>query len=217
MPDLGFFVRWVPFILAGLGETLLVSLGAALIGVALGLILALVRLAKIPILSQATMVFIEYLRGVPALVVIFFMYFALPYAGIRLNAIWSGALGLGINESVFAAEIFRAGIQSLPRGQLDAGRAIGLSRRDLYRYVVLPQAVARVLPPLTNDLIGLIKNSSLASTITVNELTLRAMNVVSATFRPFSAYFILASVYVSLTLATSALSHRLERRMYFIT
>ena len=127
-------------------------------------------------------------RGVPALVVLFFFYYALPQTGIRLDAFWAASLGLAVNESVFAAEIFRAGIQSLPRGQLDAGRSIGLSRRDLYRFVVLPQAIAWMIPPLTNDMVGLIKNSSLASTITVEELSLRATAVVSATFRPFEVY-----------------------------
>ena len=94
---------------------------------------------------------------------------------------------------------------------------IALSRRDLYRFVILPQAIAWMIPPLTNDLIGLIKNSSLASTITVEELSLRATAVVSATFRPFEVYCAIATIYVGLTLATSAVSHQIERRMRFST
>lgn len=217
MLDVSFYAKWIPYIVQGLAVTLTVSFAAALIGIGLGLVLALLRLARLPVLSLCASAFVEYVRGVPALVVIFFAYYALPHAGIRLDALWAAAVGLGINESVFAAEIFRAGIQSLPQGQVEAGRAVGLSTWDLNRFVVLPQAVTWVIPPLTNDLIGLIKNSSLASTITVNELTLRTMNVVSATFRPFEAYFVLASVYVGLVLLTSALSHRLERRMRFTT
>jgi His/Glu/Gln/Arg/opine family amino acid ABC transporter permease subunit len=183
----------------------------------LGLVLALLRLAELPVLSRGVWLFVEYVRGVPALVVLFFFYYALPQVGIRLDAFWAAALGLGVNEAVFAAEIFRAGIQSLPRGQLDAGRSIALSRRDLYRFVILPQAIAWMIPPLTNDLIGLIKNSSLASTITVEELSLRATAVVSATFRPFEVYCAIATIYVGLTLATSAVSHQIERRMRFST
>jgi His/Glu/Gln/Arg/opine family amino acid ABC transporter permease subunit len=218
MFDVAFYARWTPYVLEGLALTLAVSFAAALIGIGFGLVLALLRLTRrLPALSWFATIFIEYVRGVPALVVLFFTYYALPHAGIQLNALWAAAVGLGINESVFAAEIFRAGIQSLPRGQIEAGRAIGLSTWDLYRFIVLPQAITWLIPPLTNDLIGLIKNSSLASTITVNELTLRSLNVVSATFRPFEGYFILASTYVGLVLVMSGLSHRLERRMRFTT
>jgi His/Glu/Gln/Arg/opine family amino acid ABC transporter permease subunit len=217
MFDLTFYATWAPFILLGLKYTLTLSLAAALIGIGLGLVLALIRLADVPVLSRAVSLFVEYVRGVPALVVLFFTYYALPQVGIKFDAFWAAAIGLGVNESVFAAEIFRAGIQSLPRGQLEAGRGIGLSTADLYRFVVLPQAIAWIIPPLTNDLIGLIKNSSLASTITVEELSLRATAVVSATFRPFEVYAVLATVYVGLALATSTLSHRLERRMRFTT
>jgi His/Glu/Gln/Arg/opine family amino acid ABC transporter permease subunit len=217
MLDLAFYATWAPFILAGLKYTLTLSLTAALIGIGLGLVLALIRLADVPVLSRVVSLFVEYVRGVPALVVLFFTYYALPQVGIKLDAFWAAAIGLGVNESVFAAEIFRAGIQSLPRGQLEAGRGIGLSTADLYRFVVLPQAIAWIIPPLTNDLIALIKNSSLASTITVEELSLRATAVVSATFRPFEVYFVLATIYVILALTTSTLSHRLERRMRFTT
>jgi len=217
MFELAFYVKWVPVLLGGLKYTVAVALTAAVVGMVLGLGLALVRLAELPVLSRGVWLFVEYVRGVPALVVLFFFYYALPQVGIRLDAFWAAALGLGVNEAVFAAEIFRAGIQSLPRGQLDAGRSIALSRWDLYRYVVLPQAVAWMIPPLTNDLIGLIKNSSLASTITVEELSLRATAVVSATFRPFEVYCAIATIYVALTLATSALSHQIERRMRFST
>jgi His/Glu/Gln/Arg/opine family amino acid ABC transporter permease subunit len=215
--ELAFYVKWVPFLLGGLQYTLGVASAAAVMGMVLGLVLALIRIAEVPVVSRAVWLFVEYVRGVPALVVLFFFYYGLPQAGIRLDAFWAAALGLAVNESVFAAEIFRAGIQSLPRGQLDAGRSIGLSRRDLYRFVVLPQAIAWMVPPLTNDLIGLIKNSSLASTITVEELSLRATAVVSATFRPFEVYCAIATIYVALTLATSALSHQIERRMRFAT
>jgi His/Glu/Gln/Arg/opine family amino acid ABC transporter permease subunit len=215
MFEAAFYIQWVPFLLAGVRYTIGVALCAAGIGVALGLVLALIRLAEIPLLSRMVWLFVEYVRGVPALVVLFFFYYALPQTGIRLDAFWAASLGLAVNESVFAAEIFRAGIQSLPRGQLDAGRSIGLSRRDLYRFVVLPQAIAWMIPPLTNDMVGLIKNSSLASTITVEELSLRATAVVSATFRPFEVYAAVATIYVILTLATSALSHQIERRMRF--
>jgi polar amino acid transport system permease protein len=217
MLEAAFYIRWLPFLLAGVKYTVGVALCAAVIGVVLGLILALIRLAEIPIVSPSVWLFVEYVRGVPALVVLFFFYYALPHAGVRLDAFWAASLGLALNEAVFAAEIFRAGIQSLPRGQLDAGASIGLSRWDLYRFVVLPQAVAWMIPPLTNDMVGLIKNSSLASTITVEELSLRATAVVSATFRPFEVYAAVATIYVVLTLATSALSHQLERRMRFAT
>ncbi len=217
MLEAAFYIRWLPFLLAGVKYTVGVAFCAAVIGVVLGLILALIRLAEIPIVSSSVWLFVEYVRGVPALVVLFFFYYALPHAGVRLDAFWAASLGLALNEAVFAAEIFRAGIQSLPRGQLDAGASIGLSRWDLYRFVVLPQAVAWMIPPLTNDMVGLIKNSSLASTITVEELSLRATAVVSATFRPFEVYAAVATIYVVLTLATSALSHQLERRMRFAT
>ncbi|PYM61169.1 MAG: amino acid ABC transporter permease, partial [Candidatus Rokuibacteriota bacterium] len=171
MFELAFYVKWVPVLLGGVKYTLGVAVAAAVVGMTLGLVLALLRLADLPVLSRGVWLFVEYVRGVPALVVLFFFYYALPQVGIRLDAFWAAALGLGVNEAVFAAEIFRAGIQSLPRGQLDAGRSIALSRRDLYRFVILPQAIAWMIPPLTNDLIGLIKNSSLASTITVEELS----------------------------------------------
>src|SRR5919108_6446636 len=121
MLDLAFYATWAPVILAGLRYTLTLSLTAAAIGITLGLVLALIRLADLPVLSRAVWVFVEYVRGVPALVVLFFTYYALPQVGIKLDAFWAAAIGLGVNESVFAAEIFRAGIQSLPRGQLEAG------------------------------------------------------------------------------------------------
>lgn len=202
------------FLLGGLKYTLLLSFTAIAISIVVGLLVALPGISKNPWLRSINRVYVEVVRAVPILVLILWVYYGLPIVmGISVSVFWAGVIALAMSDSAFEAEIFRAGIQSIERGQIEASDSIGLGYVDRMRYVVLPQAIRRVLPPLGNQLVYMLKMSSLVSIIGMEELTRRANQLVTAEYRPLEVYSVLVLEYLVLILLVSSAVRWLERRM----
>jgi glutamine transport system permease protein len=158
--------------------------------------------------------YVEIVRAIPILVLILWVYYGLPQlSGITLNVFWAGVFALALSDSAFQAEIFRAGIQSISKGQYEAAQSISLNYRDTMRYVILPQAIRRILPALGNQLVYMLKMSSLVSVIGMQELTRKANELVVSEYRPLEIYTILVLEYLVLILIVSAGVRWLERRM----
>jgi len=202
------------FMLGGLKYTILLSLTAIVISIFIGLLVALPGLSKNPLARGFNRVYVEIVRAVPLLVLILWVYYGLPIMlGLAINVFWAGVVALALSDSAFEAEIFRAGIQSVDRGQIEASDSLGLGYFDRMRYVVLPQAIRRVLPPLGNQLVYMLKMSSLVSVIGMEELTRRANELVTAEYRPLETYTVLILEYLVLILLVSAGVRWLERRL----
>ena len=202
------------FLIGGLWDTILLSLTAIAIASPLGLLVALPGLSANPWLRSVNRVYVEVVRAVPLLVLLLWVYYGLPVvAGVTLSVFWAGVLALALGDSAFQAEIFRAGIQSTPKGQIEAARAISLSWIDTMRYIILPQAIRRILPALGNQFVYVLKMSSLVSVIGMQELTRRANELVVTEYRPLEIYTILVLEYLVLILIVSWGVRRLERRM----
>ncbi|MDF1586884.1 amino acid ABC transporter permease [Marinimicrococcus flavescens] len=202
------------FLLSGLGWTVSVSLLAMLISVLLGLLVALPGISERRWLRLLNRGYVEIVRAVPVLVMLLWVYYGLPVVlGISLDAFAAAVLALALSDSAFEAEIFRGGIQSVARGQHEAAEALGLSWTDKMRYVVLPQALRRVLPPLGNQFAYMLKMSALASVIGLTELTRRANELVVNVYRPLEIYSFLVLEYLVLILLVSWLVRRVERRL----
>ena len=169
------------FLLSGLKYTVLLSLTAIVISVTVGLLVALPGLSARPWLRRMSRSYVEVVRAVPILVLILWVYYGLPQlSGITLSVFWAGVLALALSDSAFEAEIFRAGIQSVAKGQYEAAWSVSLSYRDTMRYVILPQAIRRILPALGNQLVYMLKMSSLVSVIGMQELTRKACGAVES-------------------------------------
>jgi len=202
------------FLLDGLYYTVTLSVTAILLSIFVGLVIALPGLAKRGAPRAINRVYVELVRAVPILVLILWVYYGLPQiADISISVFWAGVLALAISDSAFQAEIFRAGIQSIDRGQHEAAHSISLSYRDKMRYVILPQAIKRILPALGNQLVYMLKMSSLVSVIGMQELTRRANELVVTEYRPLEIYTILVLEYLVLILIVSAGVRWLEHRL----
>lgn len=202
------------FLLAGLAATISISLTAICISVVVGVVIASGSLAANPIVRGAARSYIEVFRAIPLLVLLLWVYYGLPVMmGLQFSAFWAGVVTLALSDSAFEAEVFRAGIQAVPRGQLEAGRTLGLSGWQRFRHIVLPQAVRTVLPALGNQFIYVLKMSSLVSIIGYQELTRRANELNVTEYRPLEIYTFLVLEYLALILVASYLVRRLERRM----
>lgn len=202
------------FLISGLGFTVGVALCAIFLSVVAGLLVSLSVLSSNKILRGAGWAYIEFLRSVPMLVMVLWVYYGLPIVfGISPNAFTAGVIALALCDSAFEAEIFRAGIQSIDRGQHEAADALGLSYLDKFRYIIMPQAVRRVLPPLGNQFVYMLKTSSLLSVIGLTELTRRANELITIEYRPLEIYSFLVLEYLVLILLASWLVRRLEKRM----
>lgn len=176
-----------------------------------GLVLSLIRLSRFRVLRYVAGAYIDFFRGLPLLLLFIFIYYGLGIAGLKLNAITSGVLGLTLCYGAYSAEIFRAGIQAIHKGQMEAARSLGMTNGQAMRYVVLPQAVKLVVPPLTNEFIAMIKDTSLMSVITVPELLFRAKEKmgVAANTTPLT---VAAIIYVVFTIPLIRVAARLETR-----
>jgi glutamine transport system permease protein len=202
------------FLLGGLWDTVVLSLTAIAISITIGLLIALPGLSTNPWLRTINRVYVEVVRAVPLLVLILWVYYGLPVvAGISIGVFWAGVLALAVGDSAFQAEIFRAGVQSVAKGQVEAARSISLSYVDTMRYVILPQAIRRVLPALGNQFVYVLKMSSLVSIIGMQELTRRANELVVSEYRPLEIYTVLVLEYLVLILIVSAGVRWVERRM----
>jgi polar amino acid transport system permease protein len=156
--------------------------------------------------------YIWFIRGTPTLIQIFIIYFGMPQLGIRLSPFTAGVLALGINSGAYVAEIVRSGLSAIARGQTESALALGFSPSETMRSIILPQVFRIILPPITNEAIATLKNTSLLSTITVVELTLYAQTLIAATFRPFEFYIAVALIYLVLTTVLTQAASWLERR-----
>jgi len=199
-------------LLQGLNVTIQIVLISLVFSLVIGGVTALLRLSGSLVGSLIGYGYLETIRNTPLLVQVFVVYFVLaPVCGIGRFA--SAILALSLFEGAYAAEIIRAGILAIPRGQWDAARALGMSPRHCYRYIILPQAISKVIPPLTSQSISLVKDSALVSTIAIYDLTMQGQQIVAETFLTFEIWISVALVYLLLTLSMSGLVRLLEWRL----
>jgi len=202
-----------------MGNTILISLIAAVISIALGLIVALPALAERRWLRILNRIYVELIRSIPLLPMLFWVFYGLPIIfksmglNIPIEPFWGAIITLAISDSAFTAEIFRGGIQSIARGQTEAAQTVGLNYVQTMRYVIMPQAIRRILPPLANQFIYIVKMSAFASVIGMQELTRRANELVVTEYRPLEIYSLLILEYLVLVLIISAGVRWLERKM----
>ena len=199
-------------LLEGLWLTLKISLASLLVALVLGLAAGLGRVADNPAARNLAATYVEIIRGTPLLVQIFIMYFFVGTV-LELSAFAAGVTALAVFTGAYVAEIIRAGIEAVPRGQMEAARSLGMNYFQAMRHVILPQAIRKSLPPLAGQFINLIKDSSLVSVMALTDLTKAGREVVSSTFAPFEVWFTVAALYLILTGILSWLVRRLELRM----
>ena len=208
------WVEWGPALLRGTALTIFLTVASFAFALVLGLVLALARLSRRQwYLYAPAQGFVELVRGTPLLVQLFFVYAALPLWGIRLPALAAGVLSLALYTGAFAAEIFRAGITSVHRGQVEAARSLGMSYGQTLRRVVAPIMAALVLPPLTSEFTGVIKWSSLLSLITVPELTYAAQRVIGESYSVVEPLLLSGLCYWALNDLMVTVGRRMERRL----
>jgi polar amino acid transport system permease protein len=208
-----FLATWIPFIVGGVWITLLISIFAIILAVFLAIFGALGRLSRNPILNGIASLYVSIVRGTPLIVQIFFIFLALPAAGIVIPELPTGIIALGFNYGAYLTEVFRAGIQAVPNGQVEAARALGLPEHKVMRKVILPQAIRIVTPAVGNDFIAMTKDSALVSVIGVDELLFRAQAAGRPYGQTFQTIMVAAVMYWVITLVLSFFQARLERRM----
>lgn len=204
--------EFAPILIKGAGITVLITISALVLSTVLGLVWALMRASHIKTLSRLSAGFVNTIRGIPILVQLFYIYFVLPDFGIDLNAFQAGAIGLGVAYSAYMSEAFRAGIEAIDVGQIEAAQSIGMTRSLIMRRVVLPQALRIALPPYGNNLIMLLKDSSQTSAITVAELSLQSKLIAASTFKNMTVFTLGAIGYLALSLPLILVVSRLEKR-----
>ncbi len=204
----------IEFLLGGLGTTIALSLCAIVTSVTLGLLVALLGLSRHRVPRSLSRGYVEVFRAIPILVMLLWVYYGLPVLlDVSLGPFVAGVVALSLCDSAFEAEIFRGGIQSVDRGQIEAADSLGLTYGDKMRYIILPQAIRRVLPPLGNQFVYMLKMSSLVSVIGLAEVTRRVNELVVAQYRPLEMYTFLVLEYLALILIASLAVRRMERRM----
>jgi len=204
-----------PILWSGFLTTLGLTLSSLLVGLVFGLMLALMKISTNWILKGISIAYIELIRGTPALMQIMLVYFGLPALGLNIDRFTAAVVALGLNSAAYSGEIFRAGIESIDRGQMEAARAIGMTGSMAMRLIVLPQAFRVVIPPLVNEFVALLKDTSLVSVIGVADLMLRSRNMISYTANVFTPLLGASILYLLATIPGSQLSAYLERRFKF--
>jgi len=201
-------------LLRGAVVTVEVTAVSLLLGCALGLLVGIGRLnPKRRVIYTLCTAYLAAIRGTPLLVQLFILFFGLPQFGILLPAFLCGVLGLGIYSGAYVSEIVRGAIQSVDRGQMEAARSIGLSAGQAMRSVILPQAVVRMIPPLGNEFIALIKNSALVSLLTIHDLMHEGQKIISVSYRSLEVYLAIAVMYFVLTGLTTVVLRRVELKL----
>ena len=183
--DWSLVYKAIPLLGMGLLTTVKICVLAVLLGIALGGLFGLLSLSNIAPARWFVRSYVDFIRGTPLLIQIFLVYFALPVVGINLPEFWAGVIALGLNAAGFIAEVVRAGVGSIEKGQTEAARSIGMRHWQILFYILLPQSLRAVVPPTTNELISLVKGSALLSVISVYELTRAGQAVISVHFAPF--------------------------------
>ena len=202
-----------PLLVAGAGITIEITALSVFFGMLIGIVVALVRLSDFKILRWLGNVYVDFIRGTPLLIQIFLVYFALPsIIGHRVDAFFAAISACSINSGAYVAEVFRGGIQSIDVGQMEAGRSLGMTWWQTMRYIILPQAFKRIIPPLGNEFIAMLKDSSLVSVIGFEELTRRGQLIIARTYASFEIWMAVAIIYLILTFTVARLTGLLERK-----
>lgn len=202
----------IPYLLEGIPYTLLISGVGLVFGFLLGMIFGLLSISPARLLRWPAVAYIEVFRGTPVLVQVLFIFYGLPeLLGGPINALTAGIAAIALNSGAYISEIVRGGVQSIDKGQREAGLSLGLSRRDTFFYVIWPQALRRMIPPLGNQAIVSIKDTSLFSVIGVGELVRQGQIYIATTFNALEVYLMVAVLYLVITLSLSALLRGLER------
>ena len=204
----------MPALLLGARLTVELATIAVAIGLVIGSFVGIGRVSANRIIRLVTGVYVDFIRGTPLLVQLFLVYFGLPsILGRPIPPFVAAITAMGINSGAYVAEIVRAGIQSVDRGQTEAGRSIGLTYSQTMRYIIFPQAFRRIIPPLGNEFIAMLKDSSLVSVIALEELLRKGQVVITRAFRPIEVYKVVALIYLVMTLAISRLVAWSEKRL----
>jgi His/Glu/Gln/Arg/opine family amino acid ABC transporter permease subunit len=215
MGDFDWGAVWyaIPYMLQGTVVTLEISVCAMVLASVVGLAMGLISASSLRAPKAVIRAYVYFVRGTPALVQIFLVYFALPRIGFELSSFWSGVVALAFNSAGFIAEIMRAGLQSIDAGQSEAALSIGMTDRQSILFILLPQSLRRITPPLTNELITVVKSSSLLSVISITELTRSAQLIIAERFVPFELYAALAVYYLIIISILSLGSEYVEKRL----
>ncbi len=206
--------RWTWYF-QGLGKTLLISLGAVTLGIFIGIIVSLVKyvhkkFGAFKVLNKIFDIYLAVFRGTPVYVQLLIMYLIVL---VKATDVWIAIITFGVNSGAYVAEIIRGGLESIDDGQIEAGCSLGLNKLQVMLFIILPQAVRRALPPLCNEFISLIKETSIVGTIGVVDLTKVAARIVARTYEPFAPYLIIAAMYLIIVVVLSKLLKLLERRL----
>ena len=211
--DTAFLQQTIPFILAGVPITLFLAVTSIFFATILAGLGALGRLSRNPYLNGIASFYVSFFRGTPLLLQILFIYLALPQAGIVLPAVPTAIVALSLNYGSYMTEVFRSGIEAVPHGQTEAAQSLGMNSRTTFRRIIAPQAFRIVTPAVGNDFISMIKDSSLASVVGVQEILWRAQTAGRPTFQSMQTLLVAAFIYWVLTILFSLFQNRLERRM----
>lgn len=206
-------IKFAPKFLPAVGLTLQLSVLSILLGTIFGLLVTLLKLTRLKLLESITNVYISIVRGTPLLLQLYFIYFGLPKLGLEFDSFTSAVIGLAFHSGAYISEIFRGAISAVHSGQEEAGKAIGLNRFQIFYYIILPQAVKQAIPALGNQFIIAVKDSSLASVITITETMLIARQFVAATYNPFPILFVAGCYYYIIITLLSGVLRRVERRL----
>jgi polar amino acid transport system permease protein len=211
--DIKFMVGLFPVLLKGAAMTMELTCVSMLFGMIIGLGLALARISRNPFLSKPASLYIWWMRGTPLLMQLFLIYYGLPQAGLTLDPFPAAVIGMTLNASAYIAEIFRGCIVSIDKGQKEAARSLGMTYMQSMRWVIFPQTLPRIIPPLGNEAVARLKDSSLVSTIAMVDLMRSAQQMIATTFRPLEVYFAAGILYLVLTTAFTVLFGAWERRL----
>lgn len=212
--DWSYAIKVLPNLLRVTTTTVKLALLGVAAGIVIGTIVGLIRVNRTKVFYQLATIYVEVIRGTPMLVQLVLIFYGLPQIiGYRLEPFTAAFLAFGLNSGAYTSEIVRGGVQSIDRGQMEAARSLGMSYFQAMWYIILPQAFRRILPPLGNEFIILLKDTALASTVTMQELMRTGQIQVARTGQPFPIYIMVALIYLAMTLPLSLVVRHLERRM----
>jgi len=213
MIDIGLLIKSLPQLLKGASVSIQIAALSCSIGLTLGTIFGLIQSGKNKLLKFLVGIYVTLFRGTPMLIQLTFAFFVLPELGISIPAFWTAVIAIGLNSAAYVSQIIRSGIKAVSKGQLEAAQVLGLSKFQATRYILLPQAIRTVVPALGNEFITLVKDSSLASVITVVELTKEGSRIVSTTYDALTIYTGVALIYLIMTSTLSFVMGKIEQRM----
>ena len=212
--NIDLMINSLPLLIVGAGITVQITAISVGLGFCIGMFVGIARICNVKVLRALAAVYIDFLRGTPLLVQIFLIYFALPMVvGQRVDPFVAAITACGINSGAYIAEIFRAGIQAIDEGQMEAGRSLGMTWVQTMRYIIVPQAFKNIVPPLGNEFIALLKDSSLVSVIGFEELTRRGQLIIARTYGSLEIWITVALIYLVMTLTISRLVSYMEKRL----